>query len=56
MSGKATIKAPEIYLTENVDPSELNIDEEILVDLYYSEEDRAEAIMQEIVRQAEEEM
>ena len=41
VSGKATIKAPEIYLVEDVNPLELKIDEEILVDLDYFEEERA---------------
>ena len=56
VSGKARIKAPEVFLAEDADLSTLDIDEEILVDLEYSEEERAEAIMQEILEQAEEEM
>ena len=53
---KAFIRAPEIYLAHGVDLSKSHIDVEILIDLEYSEEERAEAIMKEIVAHAEEEI
>ena len=48
VSGKATIKDPEVFLAKEANPSMMDIDEEILVDLEHSEEERAEAIMKEI--------
>ncbi len=46
----AFIEAPEIYLAHGVDSSKSHIDVEILIDSEYSEEERADAIMKEIVR------
>lgn len=56
VSAKAEIKAPEIYLAHEVNMSDHDIDLDILIDLEYSEAERAEAIMKEIELQAEEEM
>lgn len=56
VSGRAAIKAPEVCLAQGVDVDELELDEETLIELEYSEEDRAKAIMEEIIAQTEEEM
>ena len=50
VSGKATIKAPEVFLAEDVDPSMMDINEEILIDLEYSGEERAEGIMKGVAK------
>ena len=49
VSGKANVTAPEVYIAEGVSLEQLEIDEDILIDLEYTEEERAEAIMKGIV-------